>query len=93
MNYLDWLVTVGITKPDIPAVPMDKLVTNILNITYFIAGMIAVVMIIMAGYSYMTANGDPGKASKGLRTILYCSIGLAVVIFAFAITNFVVGRV
>jgi hypothetical protein len=55
--------------------------------------MVAVVMIIMAGYSYMTANGDPGKASKGLRTILFASIGLAVVIFAFAITNFVVGRV
>jgi hypothetical protein len=91
MNYLN--LVVAKIDADIPKIPLNALVTNVLNIIYFVVGSIAVVMIILAGYNYLTANGDPGKASKGLRTILYATIGLVVVIFAFAITNFVVGRV
>jgi VIT1/CCC1 family predicted Fe2+/Mn2+ transporter len=78
---------------DIPVVTGNALLTNVLNIVYFILGAIAVVIIILAGYHYLTANGEPGKASKAMQTILYAAIGLIVVIFAFAITNFVMGRV
>jgi multisubunit Na+/H+ antiporter MnhB subunit len=92
MNHLIWLFAQK-QNADIPKISMSQLVVNGLNIVYFAIGMIAVVMIIMAGYSYMTADGDPGKAQKGLRTIIYCAIGLAVTIFAFAITNFIAGGV
>jgi len=80
-------------NPGIPEVPIGELITNVLNVIYFVLGIIAVIMIIIAGYNYMTADGDPQKAQKGLRTILYCAIGLVVVIFAFAITNFIAGGV
>jgi len=82
----------SITTDKIPKVSAGDLITNGLNIVYFIVGIVAVVMIIMAGYSYMTANGDSGKASKGMRTIIFAAIGLVVVTCAFAITNFVAGR-
>jgi cytochrome bd-type quinol oxidase subunit 2 len=77
---------------DIPKISAGDLITNGLNIVYFVAGMVAVVMIIMAGYNYLTANGDSAKAQKAMSTIIQCAIGIVVVVFAFAITNFVAGR-
>jgi TRAP-type C4-dicarboxylate transport system permease small subunit len=78
---------------DIPKMDMGDLVRNGLNIVYFIVGIVAVIIIIVAGYQYITSNGDPNKAQKSLHTILDCAIGIAIALFAFAITNFVVGRV
>ena len=80
-------------KADIPEVPLGDLIKNGLNIVYFIIGMVAVIIIVIAGFQYITSNGDSGKAQKALHTILDCAIGIAVVLFAFAITNFVVGRI
>jgi TRAP-type C4-dicarboxylate transport system permease small subunit len=82
-----------IDADEIPKVPMDDLVKNVLNIVYFVVGIVAVIIVIVAGFKYITSNGEPEKAQKALHTIIDCSIGIAVVIFAFAITNFVVGRV
>jgi hypothetical protein len=98
VNYLVWLLAKintggGSGEVDVPKLSMTELVANVLNIIYFGVGVTAVIMIILAGINYMTANGDPSKAQKALRTIIYCSIGLAVVIFAFVLTNFVAGRI
>ncbi|MCL2037522.1 pilin [Candidatus Saccharibacteria bacterium] len=90
MKVLGLLAAIDV---NVPKVSGDRLMTNILNLAYFILGMVAVIFIIMAGYRYLTANGDPAKAQKAMQTILYAVIGLVVVVAAFAITNFVFGRV
>ena len=77
----------------VPTVSGGDLLTNGLNIVYFILGTISVIMMIIAGYQYLTANGDPQKAQRGMHTVIYCAIGLVVAISAFAITNFVAGGV
>ena len=77
---------------NIPETNATSLTTNILNIVYFALGVVAVIMIILSGYQYLTANGEPAKAQKAMQSILYAAIGLVVVIGAFAITNFVFGR-
>jgi len=78
---------------DIPKVEAGQLITNVLNIVYFIIGIVAVVIILIAGFQYITSNGEPEKAKKAMHTILDCVIGIVVVVFAFVITNFVAGRV
>ena len=55
-----------------------------------ILGLIAVVMIIMGGISYMTSMGDASKVKKGKDTILYGIIGLVICALAYAIVSFVV---
>jgi hypothetical protein len=75
-----------------PQIPLGILITNTLNIVYFIVGIVAVIIIIISGFQYLTSNGDPGKAQKALHTILDCAIGIAIALFAFAITSFVAGR-
>lgn len=69
----------------------EDLISLVLNTVYFIAGFAAVISIIMGGFWYITSDGDPGKAQRGKNAILYSSIGLVVILFAFGITGFVAG--
>jgi hypothetical protein len=80
-------------EAEVPVVTGTGLMSNGLNIVYFVLGIVAVVVIILAGYQYLTANGEAQKAAKAMQTILFAVIGLVVVIMAFAITNFVLERV
>ena len=73
----------------LPKVDPNSLLTNILNITYFFAGTVAVLVIIGAGFLYVVSAGDPGKAKTAKNAILYAVIGLVAVILAFTITGFV----
>ncbi len=68
-------------------------VINILNVIIGALGIVAVVVIILGGVTYMTSSGDAGKVKKAKDTILYGVIGLIVVILAAAIVNFVVANV
>lgn len=56
---------------------------------YFIAGIIAVIVIIIAGITYVTSSGDPNKTTKAKNQILYAAIGIMVIVTAFVITNFI----
>jgi len=83
----------ALTGTSIPTIDADKVVGSALNIFYFLAGITAVIFIIIAGYQYTTSNGDSATVAKAKNTILYSVIGIIVIILAFAITNFVIGRV
>lgn len=77
---------------DIPKLSADTVLTNGLNLLYMIAGIIAVLVIIIAGYMYVTSQGDSAVITKAKNTILYAVIGLIIIFLAFAITWFVIGR-
>ena len=64
-----------------------KLVVNVL---LFIAGTIAVIMIILGGIRYVLSNGDSSQITGAKNTVLYSVIGLVVALLAYAIVNFVV---
>lgn len=84
-----------IDSSEVPGLPRgtdDVILQSILNVFYFIVGIVAVIVIIVAGIRYSTSGGDSGKVSSAKNQILYAVVGLIVVLFAFAITNFVVGR-
>lgn len=76
----------------IPAMSGDDLLTNGLNLTYFIAGIIAVIVIISAGLMYTTSSGDSSRVAKAKNLLTYSIVGLIIVLSAFVITNFVIGR-
>lgn len=52
-------------------------------------GVIFVILIIIAGYNWMTAAGDEEKIKKATSTIRSATIGLLIIIAAYAITYFV----
>lgn len=76
----------------VPKVEADTAITGILNTVYFAAGIVAVVVIIISGFFYVLSNGDAAKVKRAKDGILYSVVGLVIVMTAFLITNFVIGR-
>jgi len=68
-------------------------IATIFNALYVIAGMLAIIFIIVGGIRYTLAGGEASKISQAKSTILYSVVGLVIVILAFSITNFILSSV
>jgi hypothetical protein len=66
---------------------------KVIDAIFFIAGITAVIILIIGGVGYILSTGDATRITKAKNTILYAIIGLIVVIIARAIVGFVVARV
>lgn len=75
-----------------PTADSDRLQVA-LSTFFVILGAISLLVITIAGFRYTISHGDPRLITQSKNAILYAVIGLAVSISAFAIVNFVVGRV
>lgn len=60
--------------------------------TAAVAGLIAVIIIILAGLSFVTSGGDAAKAKTAKATILYTVAGLAIILLAGSILSLVVSK-
>lgn len=94
---MSFLTQLAISKIDpntvgVPVVTGDQLFQNGLNLVYFVAGVIAVIVIIVAGIMYAISVGDQSKITRAKTMIIYAVAGLAIILSAFAITNFVIGK-
>lgn len=67
--------------------------TKVLYLVYAWAGIIGVIVIIIAGYLFTTARGDPSQMKRSKDAVRGAVIGLVVVSLAFVITRFIIGRV
>ncbi|MEI7689538.1 MAG: hypothetical protein WCI79_01055 [Candidatus Saccharibacteria bacterium] len=76
-----------------PVITPEQVLQNGLNIAYFAIGIVAVVMIIVSGFTLFTSGGDAEAVKKAKNTIMYAVIGLVVVIIAYAITKFIIDTV
>lgn len=72
--------------------PITSTTETLANILSAVAGVIAVVVIIIAGITMTMSQGDSGKVKAARDTILYAAIGLVVVALSRAIVFFVVNR-
>jgi len=71
-------------------VTLIALISGIINAALAITGVIVLVFMIYAGYTWMTAGGDSDKVTKAKETISRSVIGLAIVLFSYAIVAYVV---
>jgi len=72
--------------PDLPS-----LVGKIINIFLSILGVLFVVLMVYAGYSWMTSYGNEQKVTRAKNIIIDATLGLIIILIAYAISNFVVG--
>ena len=66
--------------------------TTIVNTALFIIGALSVVMLIFGGIRYTISMGDAKNVTAAKNTIMYAIIGIVVAMLAFAIVNFVIGK-
>ncbi|MFA7314583.1 MAG: hypothetical protein WC025_01465 [Candidatus Magasanikbacteria bacterium] len=65
------------------------IIVKIINTSLGLLGIVATVLIIYAGFLWMTAGGEDAKAEKARKIIFAAVIGLAIILLAFAITKYV----
>ncbi len=63
---------------------------NIIRVAMGLLGIIAVVIILIGGFTWMTAGGNEEKVGEAKKWIFSGIIGLAIILSAYAIANFVV---
>ncbi len=71
----------------------SNLVGVVVNVLMYIAGALAVIMIVYAGFLYTTSAGDSAKVQKAKNALIYAVVGIAVAILAGVIVNFVVNEI
>lgn len=74
-------------------VSINKVIKVIINILSAVVGVVAVIMLIVGGFKYITSGGDSNKVSGAKNTIIYAIIGIAIVALAQFIVQFVLNKV
>lgn len=69
------------------------IITTVINILLFIAGALAVIMLIFGGLRYTVSGGNASSVTAAKNTILYAIVGLIIAFLAFAAVNWVLGAI
>ena len=98
MNVLVQFAIDKITAGDIGYKPSitsadNSTIASIMNPVYVVAGIVAVLVIVIAGFIFVTSNGDANKIKQAKMAILAAVIGLVIIMMSFVITQFVIGKV
>ena len=75
-----------------PGSTLDNDIKAVLNILSIIVGIIAVIMIIVGGFRYVTSGGKEESVKGAKNAILYAIIGLVIVALAQIIVRFVLSK-
>lgn len=69
-----------------------EIATNIIRIVLGLLGIIAVILIMYGGYVWMTSNGDPVKVDNAKGILRNATIGLLIILAAFALATYILNR-
>ncbi len=71
---------------------VSSVANDIVKIISYIAGILAVIMIIVAGIRYTTSGGDAGSVSSAKTALVYALIGVAVASLAQLLIHLVLSN-
>ncbi len=66
-----------------------ELYTRVIKAILGMVGILALIMFIIGGITWMTSAGSPEKVKKGKDTIVWAVLGLAFIFFSYAILDFI----
>ncbi len=84
----DFAATAGLGEADL----VDT-IAQIIRVAMGFLGVIAVVIILLGGFKWMTAGGNEDKVKKAKQLIFSGIIGLVIILSAFAIASFVIEQI
>jgi hypothetical protein len=66
---------------------VNNIVGTIVNILSYVVGIAAIIVVLLAGFKYITAGGDSGKISSAKNTLVYAIVGLVIAALAQVIVH------
>ncbi|MDP3994377.1 MAG: hypothetical protein Q8P91_00915 [bacterium] len=84
-----WTVPTG--EPNIPAqlVDLEEVFKNVVNVVLGFAGLAFFVLLLVGGFKFMTAGGDPKAIDSARKTLTSAVAGLLIVILAYLVLVFI----
>ncbi|MCK4520867.1 hypothetical protein KAT95_03350 [Candidatus Parcubacteria bacterium] len=76
------------TEPTLPSTELDAALENITNFLFWLLMAVAIIFLIVAGITFVTAQGDPEKVKKARDYVLYALIGVVIGVMAKGLTTF-----
>ena len=70
---------------------LPEIIGSIVNVVLGFLGIVFLVLLLYAGFMWMTAQGDEKKVDKARAMISQSVIGLVIIVAAYAISTFVLG--
>lgn len=71
---------------------VNTIIRQVINVFSVVVGVVAVIMIIVGGFRYITSGGQAEKITSAKNTILYAIVGLIIVALAQIIVKFVLTK-
>ncbi len=93
MQGLTNVATKGGYSSDVSETTFSSTLGTIVSVALGFLGVIFIILIIWAGYNWMTAGGNEEKVSKARHTIVRAIIGLIIIVSSYAIWFFVFVRI
>lgn len=72
---------------------LKETIGNLIKVFLGFLGIVAVIIVLMGGFKWMTASGNEDKVSDAKKMLIAGVIGLAIILSAYAITEFIVSSV
>lgn len=76
----------------LPATDIRVVVARIIRVALGLLGIVALLLILYAGFLWMTAGGNEEQIATAKKFLLNTVIGLAIILSAYAIVSFVISR-
>jgi len=67
-------------------------VSRIINISLGLLGTVSLVLMLYAGFKWMTAGGNDEQTKEARKIIMAATIGLAIILSAYSLSNFIIER-
>lgn len=67
-------------------------ISSIIRVAMGMLGIVAVVIILIGGFTWMTAGGNDDKVGEAKKWIFSGVIGLAIILSAYALASFVINQ-
>lgn len=72
-------------------VEIAKVLNNVMDIVFPVAGILCVIFVIIGGYMWIASAGDPSKVKQAQGTLTWAIIGLIFVLVVRLIVSTVIG--
>ncbi len=75
-------------QADIPTI-----ISNVIQIIMGLSATVMLVVILYAGFVYLTSKGDSGKTKKAWDLIKSASIGIIIIVTAYSLSQFIINNI
>lgn len=92
-NISNSVNSIGTTAGYKTTVTVPDLVGKIIGILLGVLGLVFLVLVVYAGFLYITAQGEEAQVKKAKSILVKAMIGMVLIVSSYAITNVVVDSI